>query len=116
MHVAAFAQGEHLVDLDVRDPARSLLQRVDNRYRLAVSEPDDEVSTFTEVVEHVLGHGTFLGERGRYARRVARCQVLHIPSHLVRTTSGGHVTGWARAAKPKRRRASVIRTARQDRC
>jgi hypothetical protein len=90
VHVAAFAQGKHLVDRDAREPLRALLQRVDHRNRLAVAEPDDEVSPFTEVVEHVLRRATLRGERDRYARRPARGQVLHIslpspPDDLRRT-------------------------------
>src|SRR3954468_20215569 len=90
VHVAAFAQGKHLVDRHPGEPLRPPLQRVNDRNRLAVAEPDDEVSPFTEVVEHVLRRSTFRGERDRYARRPARGQVLHIslpspPDDLRRT-------------------------------
>jgi len=85
VHVAAFVQGKHLMNRDAREPFSSVLQRVDDRHRFAVAEPDDQVGAFPEVVEYALGRTMLLGERSRYVRRPVRRRFLHNPSHPVRS-------------------------------
>jgi hypothetical protein len=44
------------VDRNFRESTGARLERVDDRHRLAVGKPGDEVGSITEVVEHILWH------------------------------------------------------------
>jgi hypothetical protein len=60
------------VNADASEPLRALLDRVEDRHRLAVAQANDEVVALAEVVEHGLGRAALLGECRADLRR-PRC-------------------------------------------
>ncbi len=82
VYVAPLAQWEHLVDRDTGEPLRAGFYRVEDRHRLAVAKPDDEVGALAEVVEYRPGRDALRGERFPYLWRLVRRQILHSPPSI----------------------------------
>jgi len=72
-HVAPFAQGEHLVDADIRELLRVSFDLVEDRHRLAVAQAHDHIGVLGYEVEDIFRLAALLREHRLDGRWLGHC-------------------------------------------